>query len=89
VKRYEQGNLCLSKFCQEQGVNTRTFTKWKRKFSVEESKPFIPVAIESAEASPVLNVYEISHPNGFSLKCNDQADTETVKRLLKAIGGVL
>ena len=89
VKMYGQSNLSLSKFCQEQGVNTRTFTKWKRKFGIEKNKPFIPIALEIAEASPALNVYEISHPNGLSLKCSGQADIETVRRLLKAIGGVL
>ncbi len=89
VKMYEQSNLCLSEFCQEQGINIKTFTQWKRRFGMEKREAFIPVALEPSESLFTPNVYEISHPNGFSLKCSDRADIETVKRLLKAIGGVL
>jgi hypothetical protein len=89
VKMYEQSNLCLSAFCQEQGINAKTFTKWERRLGVKKRETFIPVALEKSELSSFAsNVYEIHHQNGFSLKCSDQIDIETVKRLLKAIGGI-
>ena len=88
VERYEQSNLSVSKFCKEQGINVKTFAKWKIKY-VGGENTFIPVTIKPPEMPPILKVYEISHKNGFSLKCGDQADIETVMRLLKAIRGVI
>jgi hypothetical protein len=78
-----------SEFCQEQGINAKTFMKWERRLRVKKRETFIPVALEKSELSSFAsNVYEICHQNGFSLKCSDQIDIETVKQLLKAIGGI-
>jgi hypothetical protein len=88
VEKYEQSNLNISKFCQEQGVSVKTFAKWKTKFGGGKNT-FIPVTIKTSGTSQILKVYEISHKNGFSLKCDDQANIGTVIRLLKAIGGIV
>ena len=89
VRTYEQSDVSMSKFCEDQGINIKTFTKWKIKFDRGEQNTFIPVKVEIPEESMGISIYEISHKNGFSLKCDDQANIKTVIQLLKAIGGVV
>jgi RNA-binding protein YlmH len=78
IEEQEQSSLSISKFCQEQDVNIKTFTKWKIKLGRRDRNTFIPIAIETSESTFSLAVYEIRHKNGFSLKCDDQANMKTV-----------
>ena len=84
VKEQEESNQKVEPFCCEQEVNIKTFNAWRRKIKSENREGFIPVVIEH----PKQCFYEITHKNGFSLKCGDQVNIQAIEQLLQAIGGV-
>ena len=95
---YQRSRLTVREYCSNMGMNEAKFYYWKKKLTEHQcqAKGFVPVVFEQekmkhqqlpAKSLPgsegEIPFYEISYPNGTSLKLSGHTNLETLQSLLQ------
>lgn len=81
ISLWRESGLSRSKWCEQEGINRKTFTHWLKKEEQVKVSSFVPMQIESKESE--VATFQISYPNGIVLNC--PAST-SVAKLIQLLG---
>ena len=96
---YKASGLTIRDYCSNLEMNEAKFYYWKKKLQDQkrETNGFVPVVFEQGQTKSkqlpsrpkhknteqVSSFYEISYPNGTSIKLHGQANIEILRQLLQ------
>ena len=87
VSLWRQSKLSSQKFCDEHGINPKTFSNWKRKYSSVSTSTVTNTAnIKQHSASLSCNAIKLILPNGIHLSLAiDPQESNAIVSMIKEI----
>ena len=86
IERWQRSGLNPQLFCQQHGLNPKTFSNWKTKHTSSLNKATTKTSDRSTTPSPLIHRFNVHLPNGIQLALGiEDASLATLISLTQAL----
>ena len=91
IKDWQAGGLTQSDYCQQNGLNTKTFSRWFRTYqqaTLDAVPQLIPIKIkpDNPKSTPTPEILRLRLPSGQLLELPDTISPRWLAEFLQCLG---